>query len=268
MKKVLVCPIGLVLLMIVGQSCSRTAVVMALQGDDWNNKQQILVKGANEHKPHEKSDFAGFTTTYVKRGWTVPGNRGGTLGIAGSRIYIGELAKIISLQESSSRHKMQFGMVDKNGITSDVFCLNKKYNKHVQVGTNENSLFNITSGFLGLGGEVQNTYAVTLDMEDGQWFLLLDNIATQKNPKGYAGILQKNEREYFTLTPVNTLMGKNGQPVMLPFGSIGYEIKDKNGIAVAAISRAGTPYIYFNHNTKEEDKFLLANVSLAIFLEE
>jgi hypothetical protein len=258
---------ALALLLTLSQSCSHQTVSMALEGEDWKNKEEIYVDGANVHKLNQQFNFGGFKTTYLQRGWIVPGNRSGTLGIGGSKIYIGELAEIVSLQESSTKHKVSFGMVDKQGATSDVFCLNKQYNKHMQLGTNTNTLFNMTSSFLGLRGEIQNTYAVTINVKNEQWFLMLDMIAAQKNPDGYAGILQKNAGEYFTLTPVNKLMGSNGQLVTMPFGSVGYEIKNKAGIAVAAISEASKPYIYFNSNTKEEDKFLLANVCLAIFLE-
>ena len=67
MKKIFNTPAGLVLLLILCQACSHTTVAIALQGEDWKNKEEIFVEGANVHKLNQQFDFGGFKTTYLQR---------------------------------------------------------------------------------------------------------------------------------------------------------------------------------------------------------
>jgi len=97
--------------------------------------------------------------------------------------------------------------------------------------------------------------------------MVLDNEAAQRNSKKYIGVISQSNDRYYTLHPVYTLEKKDGKPANMPFGSIGYEIRGKEGKPLAAVSLIDNGVVYFNDITAEE-KFLMANICTAILLQE
>ena len=79
-------------------------------------------------------------------------------------------------------------------------------------------------------------------------------------------ISQSNDR-YYTLHPVYALEKKDGKTANIPFGSIGYEIRGKEGKPLAAVSLIDKGVVYFNDISADE-KFLMANICTAILLQE
>ena len=79
-------------------------------------------------------------------------------------------------------------------------------------------------------------------------------------------ISQSNDR-YYTLHPVYALEKKNGKTANMLFGSIGYEIRGKEGKPLAAVSLIDNGLVYFNDISSDE-KFLMANICTAILLQQ
>jgi hypothetical protein len=61
--------------------------------------------------------------------------------------------------------------------------------------------------------------------------------------------------------------GKDGRPQAILFGSVGFEIRNKEGKAVAAVSKIDKGIVYLQAVNSEE-KFLLANACAALLLQE
>jgi hypothetical protein len=59
---------------------------------------------------------------------------------------------------------------------------------------------------------------------------------------------------------------KNGQVATMPFGSAGFEIKDKDGNVVAAVSLIDNGDVYLGPGT-EDERLLYANACAALLLQ-
>ena len=60
---------------------------------------------------------------------------------------------------------------------------------------------------------------------------------------------------------------KDGKPAGILFGSVGFEIRNKEGKAVAAVSKIDKGVVYMQ-GSDEEERFLLANVCAALLMQE
>ncbi|MGB8191950.1 MAG: hypothetical protein WCF67_08530, partial [Chitinophagaceae bacterium] len=73
--------------------------------------------------------------------------------------------------------------------------------------------------------------------------------------------------KYYTIHPVYKIAGKNDKIYTMPVGSVGYEIRNKEGKPLAAISLMDRGMVYLNPMPADE-KFLIANVCTALLLQE
>jgi hypothetical protein len=60
---------------------------------------------------------------------------------------------------------------------------------------------------------------------------------------------------------------QNGKAKALPFSSVGMEIRNKAGIALAAVSLLDNGKVYIS-STEAKERFLLANACAAILLHQ
>ena len=86
-------------------------------------------------------------------------------------------------------------------------------------------------------------------------------------PREYIGYLAQGKEKYYTIIPVRHMEGRDGQPAAIPFGSIGFEIRNKEGRAVAAVSKLDRGTVFLQTMDANE-RFLLANVCTALLLQE
>jgi hypothetical protein len=157
-------------------------------------------------------------------------------------------------------------MVDSFSNKAEVFCLTKVTAEDYSVGKNPNSIINVMGDVLGIGGKSDSKFAVSIFMnKDGNaWELLLENQDWQRNSKSFVGYLAKNKDNYYTIHPV-TSVEKDGKKSMLPFGAVGFEIRNKEGKSLAAISMMDNGLVYLA-NIDPKEKFLLANACAALLL--
>jgi len=234
--------------------------------DGWNSAHQYEVKGNKKFLSKQTLNISDARSTYVKRSWTKSSSTRTGFGIGNPNQ--GDFANIISTEYMSRRQSLHFRLEDDSKNTSDVYCLANVRRSDLIVGR-KNGVINTIFDIAGIGDSESNLYAVQILLNDvpQPYELLLDNIASQKSPNKYVGmIVQGNETKY-SIVPANKLVGKNGKHVTIPFGSVGYEIRNKDQKAVAAISLMGKPTVYLNDVTPAE-KFLLSNIAAAIVLRE
>ena len=150
---------------------------------------------------------------------------------------------------------------------SDVFCASHFDSRDLNIGKSENSIWNIALDVSGVGFESQNLFYVQVYLDDkSPWQLLLDNQASQAKAKEYSGVFARSKTEYYTIRPV-TKLDQKGKVRNMPFGSVGYEISDKEGKPVAAVSLMDNGMIFLG-KTNPAERFLLANLCAAILLQE
>ncbi len=230
----------------------------AIKADPVKGRQGILI--------NQQLSFAEFKTSKVKRSWTKGGNSRVPLstGLVGDILY----PDLLSMGYANKNQTFHFQMSDAHGNASDVYAATEFESEDLQIGSNPNSIGNILEDVFGNSGYMDNFFYVQIFPNDqpGPWQLALDNYESQKNAKGYSGVFAIDDENYYTLRPITKIMGKNG-PADMPFGSIGFEILNKDDEFVAAVSVMDKGAVYFNTNDQHE-RFLMANLCAALLLQE
>jgi hypothetical protein len=122
---------------------------------------------------------------------------------------------------------------------------------------------------LGIGSRSSSMYYVQLfasEKDERPWEMVIDNQLSQARPKEYIGYLAKSQAEYYSIFPV-TRMEINGKPGNILAGSIGFEFRDPQGRAVAAVSFIDRGMVFLGKSNAEE-RFLLANACTALLLQD
>jgi len=217
---------------------------------------EMPVKGKNGILINQKLSFGEFKTQKVNRSWT-----------EGSSMNGGAM-KVLWTTYSQKKQSIHFSLDDAAGNQSEVFCLAKVKAEDWTVGENPNSLINIMGDILGIGGKSDNTFAVNiyLSKEPNAWEMILDIQESQRRSKQYVGFLAKSKDNYYTIHPI-TSVEKNGKKGILPFGSVGFEIRNKAGVALAAVSLIDNGAVYIS-STEPKERFLLANACSALLLHQ
>jgi hypothetical protein len=241
---------------------------IALTGEQWKKKESHTVKGKTGVLINQKMSFGEFSTTEIKRSWT-KGNSaysGIGLGQYGSSDYL----NIIGTEYINRKQTIRFSLADANGTQSDVYCVSRFQSKDLLVGDDK--------GILGFGIdllELKNRRSSSLyyaqvyaDQSGEPWQLMLDNDAAQRDPKYYFGLVARNRDEYYTIVPVTKMLNKKGDVMNMPFGAMGFEIRDRSGVALAAVNLADKGQVYFARGVDAREKFLLANICMALLLQE
>jgi hypothetical protein len=234
---------------------------MALQSDAWPQKEEYEVQGKKGIFSKEKLAFGEFYTTKVKRSWTRGTSNKGSL--------TDDYTNIISVDYINRKQTLHFSLTDAGNRSSEVFCVSAFNSSDVQVGNRPNSIFNIGVDIVkSLLSQPDDKYYVQIYTRgQSPWELLLDNVQTQMNPKKYVGYLSQGPDRFYTIVPMRQMEKKDGTPGTIAFGSIGFEIRNKEGKAVAAVSKLNKGVVYMQ-NISADEKFLLANACAALLLQE
>lgn len=224
--------------------------------DELKSGRELSVKGRNGIMINQKLSFGEYKTEKISRSWT-----------EGSNYNLGPM-KALWANYSAKRQSIHFTLKDSANNKAEVFCLTKVSAEDYSVGRNPNSIVNIMADVLGVGGKSDSKFAVSIftNKDGNAWELLLDNESAQRNSKNYVGYLAQNKENYYTIHPV-TSVEKDGKKSNLPFGAAGFEIRNKEGKSLAAISLMDNGQVYLA-NVGSREKFLLANACAAILLQE
>lgn len=239
---------------------------LALEGEAWASVEEYPVKGRSSHI-NQKLSFGSYSTRDVDRSWTRGSTvtTGFTQGVPTSETY----RRIISTDHIAKKQTLYFTFQDSSGNLVKAYCLSRFNAKDFTIGNNPNSLPNILLDISGRGDESSSLfYVILLQASTGaQWELLLDNQAAQAASKRYEGYLTKSKDEYYVIKPVTRLKSKKGKVGTMPFGSAGYEIQNKSGKPLAAVSLMDRGVVYLTDMNAEE-KLLLSAACAALLLQE
>lgn len=239
---------------------------IGLEPQDWNDKQEFSVKGRQGILIKQKLSFGDFKTAVVKRSWT----RGSSSfdGWVWSRPGHNDYYRV-GTEYTNRKQTLRFDLTDNNANESSVFCISKARSKDFVVGRNSNSLLNIVLDILRIEDASENMFFVKLYLknEEQPWEMVIDNDAVQAKSKTYTGVIAQSKEKYYTIHPVYKITGKNDKLYTMPFGSVGYEIRNKEGKPLAAISTMDKGTVYLKPMPAAE-KFLLANICTALLLQE
>lgn len=253
---------GLLLLII---SCSPARI--ALDENNWNNKQELTVKGRQGILINQKLSFGEYHTVSVKRSWT----KGSSMfaGWVWARPGYEDYSRMIGLEFSKQKQTVKFELTDAAANESSAFCVTKVRSKDFVLGKNFNSLFSVNLGILGVENASENLYWINIYLKNQErpWEMVLDNEAAQTKSKKYAGVISQSNENYYTVHPVYKMQGNNGKEVSLLMGSMGYEIRSKEGKPLAAVALIDNGVVYLN-SVEGEEKFLMANICTALLLQQ
>lgn len=240
---------------------------MALHDERWPAKEEYKVQGKKGIFSKEKLQFGEFYTTQVKRSWTKGSSS--KFGIGEGNITDHDYTNIISIDYIKRRQTVRFSLSDAASRASEVYCVSNFNTSEVQIGNRPNSILNIGVDIVrSLLSQPDDKYYVQIYTKaEKPWELLVDNVQTQMKPKEYVGYLSQSKEKYYTIVPVREMEGKDGRPQAILFGSVGFEIRNKEGKAVAAVSKIDRGIVYLQ-NTDPEERFLLANACAALLLQE
>jgi hypothetical protein len=250
--------------MIIAAGC--TPFKMAVSDELKANNDEYAVKGKNGTRIKQKISFGGYATTNIKRSWT-KGNSSRS-GIGYYETNHNEWVNIISTEYINKKQTIKFNLSDGNNM-SDAYCVSRFNAKDFEIGKNPNSLLNIGMDILGIGGKSSSNYYVqvfTSNKEERPWEMVIDNQMAQARPKEYIGYLAKSRTEYYSIVPVTKIDTKKGTGSILA-GSVGYEFRNPQGQAVAAVSLMDNGMVFLGKISAEE-RFLLANACTALLLQD
>ena len=240
---------------------------MALNEDAWPAKEEYEVLGKKGIFSKERMQFGKYHTTEVKRSWVK-----GTVsrfGLGEGNVTDYDYTNIISLDYIRRNQTIKFSMTDEANRASEVFCVSKFKTTELTIGNQPNSVLNIGIDVVKsiLSHPDDKYYVQIYTKAERPWELILDNVQTQLHPKTYVGFLSQGRDRYYTIVPVREMQGKDGKPAGILFGSVGFEIRNKEGKAVAAVSKIDKGVVYMQ-GSDEEERFLLANVCAALLMQE
>ena len=177
--------------------------------------------------------------------------------------------RIITSEKVKKNQTLYFALEDSLGNQARAYCITNFKSRDLTLGDNPNSIINIFGDILGLGDDSSNLfYAMFYDAQaTNRWELMLDNQEAQAKPKTYVGYLAKGREDYYTIRPLSRVVNKKGKVGIMPFGSAGFEIRNKKGKALAAVSMIDQGVVYLTDLSPEE-KILLSGVCTALLLQE
>lgn len=253
------------ILVVIFTSCGSAKI--ALDNNEWGKTEEFAVKGRQGIMINQKLSFGNYRTVSVKRSWT----KGSSYfaGWATGRPGYNDYERVIGTEYSQRKQTIRFEMIDDKGNESSVFCLSRAKEKDFMIGDNPNSLLNILLDISGKGDMSENTFwtKIFINNQSRSWEMLLDNEASQRNSKSYTGVVAQSLDNYYTIHPVYKIAGKNEKVYTMPVGSVGFELRNKEGKPVAAVSAIDKGAVYLN-STDPGEKFLLSNICAAILLRE
>lgn len=213
---------------------------------DAKGRQGILIK--------QKLTFGRYFTIKVKRSairkWTSASG----------------FPNLIWTEHMEGRQTIRFSLCN-GSDTSDVQMLTNVSSRDLVIGSDPNSVPNTVTSIMRIGTEKQqNNLSVVIYTSPAEepWELFLDNTNVQLHRNDYIGYVRRGQ-EYYSIVPVWTLE-KKGKVRDMPFGSAGFEIRNVDDKAVAAVSLIDNGKVYMGE-TNEKEQFLMANVCAALLLQ-
>lgn len=247
-----------------GISCS--PVRIAVEHQNWQKPEEYEVKGRQGILVKQRLSFGEYKTLTVKRSWTKGGDSftGWAWGKPGYEDY----SAIIGMRYMDRKQALNFALSDAGGNESSVFCVNRAAAKDFVIGANPTSKVNMLLE-IGGRGNTENIYLskIFLKNENDPYEMMIDNIAVQRDSKNWTGVVAQSREKYYTIHPVYKTIGKNEKVYTMIAGSIGFEIRNRDGIPIAAISTVDSGKVYLNTKNVEE-RFLMANIASALLLQE
>jgi len=240
---------------------------LALDETEWSGVSEHAVKGRQGILINQKLSFGEYHTLLVDRSWTKGSSS--MAGISQGLPTDEDYKKLITSEKVKKNQTLYFALADSLGNQARAYCITNFKSKNFTLGNNPNSVVNIFGDILGVGDESSNIfYAMIYDAQaSNRWELMIDNQEAQARPKAYTGYLSKNKDEYYTIKPLSRVISKKGKVGTMPFGSAGFEIRTKDGKAVAAVSMIDKGIVYLAAVSPEE-KILLSGVCAALLLQE
>ncbi|HEX7846859.1 MAG TPA: hypothetical protein VF476_13740 [Chitinophagaceae bacterium] len=261
MKKILFISI---ITMVTAIGC--TPFKMTVSDELKTNNDEYSVKGRNGTRIKQKISFGEYSSTNIKRSWT-KGNSSRS-GIGYYETNRMEWVNIISTEYINRKQTIRFNLSDGKN-RSEVYCVSRFNAKDLEIGRNPNSILNIGMDILGVGGRSSSNYYVQVfagEKDNRPWEMVIDNQLSQARPKEYIGYIAKSPTEYYSIVPV-TKLEKNGKSGNILAGSIGFEFRNAQGQAVAAVSLIDNGMVFLGKSSAEE-RFLLANACTALLLQD
>lgn len=230
-----------------------------------------MVTGEPLNAHHEVLDVKGRNGILIKQKLRVGEDRFYTTSVKRSAIRkwtsMSGFVDFIWTEHVEGKQSIHFRLTDGTD-TSDVFSVSNIESRDLILGSNPNALPNVVSSVLRIGTENQrNNYSVAIYLKKGEepWELFLDNTNSQLHREEYIGYVTRGE-EYYSLVPTWQLE-KKGKVRSIPFGSVGFEIRNKDGATVAATSLVDNGEVYLNPDMDKKEQFLMANVCAALLLQ-
>jgi hypothetical protein len=164
---------------------------------------------------------------------------------------------------------LNFALSDAGGNESSVLCVNRAAAKDFIMDANPNSKVNMLLEIQGARSNSENIYLskIFIKNKSEPYEMMIDNIAVQRDNKNWTGVVAQSREKYYTIHPVYKTIGKNEKVYTMIAGSIGFEIRNREGVPVAAISMVDNGKVYLNTKNNEE-RFLMANIASALLLQE
>lgn len=254
-------------LTLAGVKGSAQSMKLALVGEEWKGVKEYPVAGRQGIMIKQKLSFGEYHTLIVDRSWT----KGSSFswGLAQGMPSDPELKQIIGSEKIKKKQTVYFALADSAGHQARAYCMTDFKSKDFTLGDNPNSIINIFGDILGVGDESSNFFYARIYDAQGQqaWELLLDNEQVQAKPKTYEGYLSKSKEEYYVIKPLSKVVSKKGKTSIMPFGSAGFEVRSKEGKALAAVSLIDKGVVYLSEMSPEE-RILISGVLAALLLQE
>jgi len=243
------------------------SMTLALDGTEWTGVSEYPVKGRNGILIKQKLSFGEYQTLMVDRSWT----KGNSVlsGLSIGTPTDPDFQRLITSEKIKKNQTIYFALSDSLGNQANAYCVTNFSTKNLTIGDNPNSVINILGDILGIGDNSSNLfYAMIYDAQaKNRWDLVLDNEQVQANPKTYVGYLAKGRDDYYSIKPLSRVKSKKGRIGVMPFGSAGFEIRNREGVAVAAVSLIDNGMVYLA-DVSPEEKVLLSGVCAALLLQE
>jgi hypothetical protein len=253
----------IVFLIMLSASTSFGQVELALGGPQWEGARSYEVKGRYGILIKQKLTFGPYRSTTVKRSWT---KEYSVFQGVGNLDANSDYRNMIGVEYVQRNQTLFFTLQDSSGNAADVQCVTNYKADNIILG---NSGITLT-GILGNGGKGASSvyYAqIYASAEGAPWHLALDNAAAEESPRTYETRLARSKEEYYIIKPYRTVKSKKGKIIDLTFGFAGFQIRRKNGDAVAAVSTINKGVVYLR-DIPAEEKIILSAACAAILLQD
>jgi hypothetical protein len=213
------------------------------------------VKGRQGLMIRQRLHFGPYTTTGLRRSavqkWT------SVSGVPG----------VFAAEHMKGKQSLRFSFTD-GADTLHAELVSRVKATDLIIGYRPNSVPNICLDIMAIGTARQDNNfsgSFTFPGSESQWALFLDNTAAQLRRPEPAGFIM-GDSTWYTIVPVWDVKQGNKVAPML-FGAAGLEIRNAEGVAVAAVSLINNGEVFVG-NCSGRERLLLSAVCAALLLQE